>query len=466
MGSRQNTSPDEHASLERHPPVGGSRGIALAAVALFLLALFCPITYATPSPPGNAPEAGKAAPVVKKAKPQPAAPAKAAAASQKPATGKNKAGHTANAKKKKPSSPVVSPKTKAKAEALAAELSPELPTSLEQEISKFFGLRYRLGGEGKDGIDCSALVKRIYEDAFGIRIPRNSIQLSRYDALQPVSPEELKPGDLVFFGPNRKRVNHVGLYLAGGRFLHAVRSEGVTISSLDSHYWKSRFMFSRRMRGLDLEEEREDQQALAFERELKKDAFLAGLGRDEVDVRFLEGGIEINDTLELLLSGFFLNALDAKDLLPESVSAAVSLPEESLQEGEPGFRVGASISLLEWLKIIPSIFQSETLRDEKNSRQQRIGLETWMVLPESRVAVFLAAHARNQEDLLQRPLDVNPDLQTADVSLGLHYHFSDALRFSLWGSHAYRPEADEAVDGGRRSPTALDELSVQFRLQF
>jgi len=464
--SRRNASPDEHASIESHQPTGGGRAGVFAAAALFLLGWLCPVAHATPSPPGNAPEAGKAAPAVQKAKPPAAAPAKAAAASQKPAAGKNGAGNAAASKKKPQPSPLVSTKTKAKAETLAAELSPELPTSLEQEIGKFFGLRYRLGGEGREGFDCSGLVKRIYEDAFGIRIPRSSIELSRFDSLQPVPPEELKAGDLVFFGPNRKRVNHVGLYLAGGRFLHAARSEGVTISSLDDQYWKSRFMFSRRMRGLELEEEREDQDTLAFERELKKDAFLAGLGRDELEVRFLEGGIEINDTLELLLSGFFLNALDAKGLLPESAFAAESVPQDGLRAGESGFRVGASISLLEWLKIIPSIFQIENARDDQNPRQQRMGLETWMILPESRVAVFLAAHARNQEDLLQRPREINPDMQTADVSLGLHYHFSDALRFSLWGSHAYRPEPDEALDGGRRSPTALDELSIQFRLQF
>lgn len=434
-----------------------------------MLSLLCPVANASPATPAPPPNEGKPAPAVGQGKSADApAPAKAVPASRKPAPIKNDSGKPSAAAKRKPQpAPVVSPKTKAKAEALASELSPALPTSLEQEIGKFFGLRYRLGGDGREGFDCSGLVRRIYEDAFGIRIPRSSIELSRFDHLQPVSPEELKPGDLVFFGPNRKRVNHVGLYLAGGRFLHAARSEGVTISSLEDQYWKSRFMFSRRMRGLELEEEREDSVTFAFERELRKDAFIAGLGEDELDVRFLEAGIEINDTIELLVSGFFLSALDPAGMLRGMDAAAGSGGGEELNSGEAGFRVGAAFSPLEWIKLIPSIFQSESDKGERRERQQRVGLETWMILPESRVAVFLAAHARNQEDLLQRPLEINPDMQTADFSLGLHYQFSDALRFSLWGSHAYRPEPGAAADDtGRRASSSLDQLSFQLRLQF
>ncbi len=469
MVSRRNASPDEHASIHPNRRTGG-RAILVAVAALFLLGPFCPVAHSHPVSPGKTPAEGKSSTTVQQAKSSGGAKTvKAVPAPRTPAAGKNETGNSTAAKKKKPQpAPVVSSKTKAKAEAIASELSPALPTSLEQEIGKFFGLRYRLGGEGREGFDCSGLVKRIYEDAFGIRIPRSSIELSRFDQLQPVATEELKPGDLVFFGPNRKRVNHVGVYLAGGRFLHAARSEGVTISSLDDQYWKSRFMFSRRMSGLKLEEEREDFEALGFERELRKDAFLAGVGRDEFDVRFLDAGIEINDMLELLVSGFFLRALDPGAGILSEMDAA-SAPESGgdLQSGDAGFRVGAAFSPFEWIKLIPSIFQSESDRGERGERQQRVGLETWMILPESRVAVFLAAHARNQEDLLQRPLDINPDLQTADVSLGLHYQFSDALRFSLWGSHAYRPEPeDAAADAGRRASTSLDQFSFQFRLQF
>ncbi|MRR30157.1 peptidoglycan endopeptidase, partial [bacterium] len=158
----------------------------------------------------------------------------------------------ANGKPKLLPASQVSTRTKAKAEAITSELANELPNNLEQEIKKFFGLRYQFGGEGQSGIDCSALVKHVYSDAFGVSLPRSSSEQSRLGSLENVPRDDLKTGDLVFFGPNRKTVNHVGMYLAGGHFLNATRSEGVTISRLDNSYWKSRFMFSKRMRGIDM----------------------------------------------------------------------------------------------------------------------------------------------------------------------------------------------------------------------
>jgi hypothetical protein len=77
----------------------------------------------------------------------------------------------------------------------------------------------------------------------------------------------------------------------------------------------------------------------------------------------------------------------------------------------------------------------------------------------------MAAHARNQEDLIDRPLGVNPDWQTMDVALGLHYHLSDSLRFSLWGTHAYNPDA-KAVDDSARRNAPLDEMSFQLNIKF
>lgn len=377
---------------------------------------------------------------------QPAAKPKTAASSRK--------------KAKPPAQPLVSAKTKAKAEAIASEMAPVLPSNLEQEISKFFGLRYRFGGEGQNGIDCSALVKQVYSEVFGVSLPRSSSEQSRLMNLDNVSPLDLKTGDLVFFGPQRKRVNHVGMYLAGGHFLHAARSEGVTISSLDDSYWKSRFMFSKRMRGLDLLEGGEED--LDLHKDLMQDSLAFGLDRDGSDVSFLDFGVKVNDSLELMVSGFFLNALD-DNTRPNSIVPSAGLSGPESKEGEGGFRLAAILSPLEWFKLIPSVIQSGGSRGERDF--QKLGLETWMFLPTSRVAVFLAAHTRNQEDLFERPLDVSPDWQTLDMALGLHYHLSDSLRFSLWGTHAYTPDLKAAEDSGRRN-APVDEMSFQLNIKF
>jgi cell wall-associated NlpC family hydrolase len=372
---------------------------------------------------------------------------------------KSKTAASAKKKAKPAAQPLVSAKTKAKAEALTSEMAPVLPSSIEQEISKFFGLRYRFGGEGQNGIDCSALVKQVYSDVFGVSLPRSSSEQSRLMNLDNVSPDELKTGDLVFFGPQRKRVNHVGMYLAGGHFLHAARSEGVTISSLDEGYWKSRFMFSKRMRGLDLLEGGEED--VDLHKDVMQDSMAFGLNSDGSEVSFLDFGVKVNDSVELMVSGFFLNSLE-DDNRPDSVMPSAGLNGADSKESEDGLRLAAILSPLEWFKLIPSVIQSGS---SKGERDQKLGLETWMFLPTSRVAVFMAAHARNQEDLFDHPLEVSPDWQTMDVALGLHYHLSDSLRFSLWGTHAYNPDPKAAEDFGRRNPP-MDEMSFQLNIKF
>jgi probable lipoprotein NlpC len=431
-----------------------SRGLAVAACFL----MFCFICVESRADENT--EAGAPPPscVVKKpaaAKTKPTRPARPAAKSKSPVASK---------KKPKPAAqPLVSAKTKAKAEAITSEIATDLPSNIEQEISKFLGLRYRFGGEGESGIDCSALVQKVYSDVFGVSLPRNSSEQSRLGSLDTIPRDDLRTGDLVFFGPNRKRVNHVGMYLASGRFLHAARSEGVTISSLDDSYWKSRFMFSKRMRGLEIGDEDDDD--LDLNKNLTQDSISSAFGGDDADVRFLDFGVQVNDSLELLLSGFFLDSLENTAPPGAMPSLADLTGPEPKGEAEGGFRLATIFSPWEWFKLIPSVTQVEGGKDERNRDYQKLGLETWMILPSSRVAVFMAAHAKNEEDLIERPQGVSPDWETMDMALGLHYQLSDSLRFSLWGAHAYNPDAKSVDDTAKRN-APLDEMSFQLNFKF
>jgi cell wall-associated NlpC family hydrolase len=387
------------------------------------------------------------------------APAKTPSAAARPGT------TVAKGKAKPQPPPLVSTKTKAKAEAITSELASELPTNLEQEISKFFGLRYRFGGEGQSGIDCSALVKQVYSEVFGVNLPRSSTEQSRLGGLENVPRDDLKTGDLVFFGPNRKQVNHVGMYLSGGHFLHAARSEGVTISRLDDSYWRSRFMFSKRMRGLELGEDDADE-GLDFRQGFMQDSYRLAFDRGaDLDVSLLDFGIKVNDSLEFLLSGFFLSSLadqgPAADMEPPS-SSLNSI--ESTSEGG-GFRLSTILSPSEWIKLIPSVTQVEMRDDRSRDRQQKYGLETWMILPSTNLSVFMAAYTRNQDDLFERPLNASPDWQTMDLGLGLHYQLSDSLRFSLWGTHAYTPDSRANEDASVRRPPQSD-VAFQLNIKF
>jgi cell wall-associated NlpC family hydrolase len=387
------------------------------------------------------------------AKAKPAAVAKAGSSARKPKQAVA------------PPKPLVSEATKTKAEAITSEIATDLPENVENEITKFFGLRYRFGGEGPGGIDCSALIKQVYSEIFGINLPRRSTEQSQMGNLESVDKGELKTGDLVFFGPDRKAVNHVGMYLAGGHFLHAARSEGVTISRLDNSYWKSRYMFSKRARGLDLGDERDED--LEIDKMLAMYSFSSGVGAGHAldNFSFLETGVQLNDSLEFILSGFMMNALETSEA-PADPYSSDAIPAES-PEFESGFRLAAAISPLEWIRLVPSITQIDEDKQDKGSGRdyQKLGLETWMILPSSKVAVFMAAHARNQEDLFERPLGVSPDWQNMDFALGLHYHLSDSLRFSLWGTQTANTDLRANEEPGRRN-SPVEDVSFQFNFRF
>lgn len=115
--------------------------------------------------------------------------------------------------------------------------------TLMKGYREWAGTPYRFGGESRDGIDCSALTQRIFKEQFHYVLPRTAKEQMKQG--RRVSRASLKPGDLVFFKPSR-RLNHVGVYLGNGLFMHASSSQGVMISQLDNQYWARRYVQARR----------------------------------------------------------------------------------------------------------------------------------------------------------------------------------------------------------------------------
>ncbi|MBU1566051.1 MAG: C40 family peptidase [Proteobacteria bacterium] len=119
----------------------------------------------------------------------------------------------------------------------------------ENEVKEYLGTPYRRGGASKKGFDCSGFARTVYDRFLGIDLPHSSGDQFRSLELQKINTRELQTGDLVFFanqGKKKKRINHVGVYLSDGRFIHASSSEGIIVSRLSEKYWKKRFVGSKR----------------------------------------------------------------------------------------------------------------------------------------------------------------------------------------------------------------------------
>lgn len=113
------------------------------------------------------------------------------------------------------------------------------------EVMSSFGIPYELGGNGSDGIDCSNFTAKVYENAVGHSIPRTTVEQFRVG--QSVGNARLKFGDLVFFNTTGESPSHVGIFVGEDLFAHASVSFGVTISSLQSTYYKNRYIGARRL---------------------------------------------------------------------------------------------------------------------------------------------------------------------------------------------------------------------------
>ena len=115
-----------------------------------------------------------------------------------------------------------------------------------QTARSLLGSPYRFGGTTPEGFDCSGFVGYVYRRAARVALPRETHEMVL--AGKPVSVAELAPADLVYFKIERQKPLHVGIYIGGGKFIHAPSARGrVNIQELDEDYWRDRYLGARRL---------------------------------------------------------------------------------------------------------------------------------------------------------------------------------------------------------------------------
>jgi cell wall-associated NlpC family hydrolase len=112
---------------------------------------------------------------------------------------------------------------------------------------KHLGKPYKYGATGPNSFDCSGFVYAVHRD-LKIKIPRTSRDQSAIEG-KKLSRNELMVGDLVFFDTSLKgEVNHSGIYLGEGKFIHASSGKAFSVTISDINAWyKDKFRWGKRI---------------------------------------------------------------------------------------------------------------------------------------------------------------------------------------------------------------------------
>jgi cell wall-associated NlpC family hydrolase len=123
------------------------------------------------------------------------------------------------------------------------------------------GKPFKDGGRGPDSFDCWGLVAYVYQKYFGIRLIDYRIacmesariyrQYLKHRNYYPLVTGSKPVPCLVLMRFNSAMINHVGVYVGGGKFLHAREGAGVCLESVDSPLWKMNIREYRTAGGLD-----------------------------------------------------------------------------------------------------------------------------------------------------------------------------------------------------------------------
>lgn len=350
------------------------------------------------------------------------------------------------------------------------------PTTLMEEsflelVKGYIGTPYRWGGASKKGMDCSGFVRHVYSKTFFLDLPHSSYQQYSLPIMKKIPKEDLRTGDLVFFSQKGRRVNHVGIYLEDGKFIHAARQKGVSISSLDNRYWRLKMVCAKRPAGVWKDEGADHAHSLSEVEIAMNDLGelsygYAGNGKGYLSLSdglrpsslwqtFSPGGLTegLTHTLGFQISRSFGDASWSMRLLQESRlrysseetdDFLTARPTYSLSERHrtldthlQGLKMAGDIHPFEWLQVTPSFSYVgyENGLEDSPSWGPGLGLEVRIRPLPARWSFSADVQYWEESDRLGGGFDAIDSWKSRNVSLMFGYDLSHNLKLSIVGQH-------------------------------
>lgn len=117
-------------------------------------------------------------------------------------------------------------------------------SQIVQSAMKYLGVPYVWGGSSWNGLDCSGFVQTVYSQN-GVSLPR--VSRDQANVGYPVGWDDLQPGDRLYFACKSSTVDHAGIYMGSGYFIHSSSSRGgVAVDSLTSGFFARTLVTARR----------------------------------------------------------------------------------------------------------------------------------------------------------------------------------------------------------------------------